>query len=66
MNGVFAAALPATTNRADVGAAYPFFGPYHGFDVTLAAPTGSVQVCVYAINSGPGWGNPQIGCKTIN
>jgi hypothetical protein len=66
MNGVFAAALPATTNRADVGAAYPFFGPYHGFDVTLAAPTGSVQVCVYAINSGAGWGNPQVGCKTIN
>jgi hypothetical protein len=66
VNGAFAAALPATTNRPDVASAYPLFGPHHGFDVTLAAPNGAVQVCVYAINWGPGWGNPQVGCKTVN
>ena len=61
-----AGTAPATVNRSDLGAAYPIFGPYHGFDVTLAAPSGPTQVCVYAINWGPGWGNPQLGCKTVN
>jgi hypothetical protein len=65
LNGIFAAAVPATVNRPDVGAGFPLFGPHHGFDVTLAAPNGPVQVCVYAINSGPGWGNPLIGCRTV-
>jgi hypothetical protein len=66
LNGAFAASLPAAANRPDVGAAFPFFGPSHGYDVTLAAPAGSVEVCVYAINWGPGWGNPRLGCKTVN
>jgi hypothetical protein len=65
LNGAFAAALSATVNRPDLGAAFPIFGPYHGFDLTLAAPSGPTQVCVYAINWGPGWGNPQLGCKTV-
>jgi hypothetical protein len=65
LNGAFAAAVPATVNRPDVGAAFPIFGPHHGFDVTLAAPPGPVQVCVYAINWGAGWGNPLIGCKSV-
>jgi len=65
LNGTFAAALSATVNRPDVGAAFPVFGPHHGFDVTLAAPSGTVQACVYAINWGPGWGNPLIGCRTV-
>jgi hypothetical protein len=65
LNGAFAVALPATVSRPDVGAAFPIFGPYHGFDVIVAAPAGPVQACVYAINWGPGWGNPLIGCRTV-
>ena len=65
VNGAFAVAVPATLNRPDLGAAFPIFGPYHGFDVTVAAPSGPTQVCAYAINWGPGWGNPQLGCKTV-
>lgn len=64
-NGSFVGALPATVSRPDVGAAYPFFGPYHGYDLTLAAPGGPVLVCVFAINWGPGWGNPPVGCRTV-
>jgi hypothetical protein len=65
VNGVFAAALSADGNRPDLAAVFPLFGPYHGFDVTVAAPADATQVCVYGINWGPGWGNPQIGCKVI-
>jgi hypothetical protein len=65
VNGVFAAALSADGNRPDLAAVFPVFGPYHGFDVTVAAPADATQVCVYGINWGPGWGNPQIGCKVI-
>ena len=65
LNGAFAGALSANTNRPDVGAAFPLFGAHHGFDVTLAAPSVPLQACVYAINWGPGWGNPLLGCRTV-
>jgi hypothetical protein len=65
VNGAFAAAVPATVNRPDVGAVFPIFGPHHGFDVTVAAPPGPVQVCVFAINWGPGWTNPLLGCRAV-
>lgn len=59
------AAFAAGLVRGDVGAAYPVFGPAHGFDVTIAAAPGPHQVCVYAINTGPGASNPTIGCTTV-
>jgi hypothetical protein len=64
VNGAFVVALPAAGSRPDVGAAYPQLGPNHGFDLTVAAGP-SAQICVFAINQGPGWGNPPIGCRTV-
>jgi hypothetical protein len=64
LNGAFAASLPAGGSRPDVGAAFPLFGPSHGYDALLATGTGPVEACVYAINWGPGWGNPLLGCRT--
>jgi len=65
VNGAFAVGLSAMTTRPDVGAAFPIYGPYHGFDLMVAAPPTPTQVCVYAINWGPGWGNPSLGCKVV-
>jgi hypothetical protein len=64
-NGTFIGAAQAAVRRADVGAAYPSYGPDHGFNATMASPGGLVQVCVYAINVGSGSFNPLLGCRMV-
>ena len=56
---------PAVANldRPDVALAYPASGSKHGFDVKVPAVAGSTNVCIYAINSGPGT-NVLLGCAT--
>lgn len=59
-------AVPAGGNRPDVGAAYPAAGPAHGYDVVVPdVPSGRHDVCVWAINIGPGR-NTLIGCAPVN
>lgn len=56
---------PATQARPDIAAAYPGWGPAHGFSATLpVARGGTHQVCSYAINIGAG-GNIALGCRTV-
>jgi len=57
-------AVTADRPRADVGRAYPSQGPGHGFSVTIPATAGQHQVCVYAINVGPG-DNRLMECRTV-
>ncbi|WIB25327.1 hypothetical protein [Curtobacterium sp. MCSS17_015] len=57
--------IPASTVRPDIGSAYPAFGSKHGYETTLSAKSGKHQVCVYAINTGAGSGNPTLGCRTV-
>ena len=46
---------PANVSRADVGAAYPLWGPNHGFVVTVPfTAAGAQQVCLWGYNAGPG------------
>jgi hypothetical protein len=54
----------ANLDRPDIAAAFPGYGSAHGFDIHLAAPPGTHQVCVYAINTGPGSVNPLLSCRT--
>ncbi len=56
--------ITANVDRPDVSAAFTFAGPKHGFDVTLPI-TGGGNVCIYAINIGPGVRNPSLGCRTV-
>jgi hypothetical protein len=57
---------PANIARADVASAFPGYGPNHGFNQTLGAmPSGSLDVCVYAINAGAG-AHTLFGCATIS
>jgi hypothetical protein len=63
LNGGMLARLTAAGNRPDVAAAYPAWGPLHGYDVSIPTPRGTV--CVYAINVGPGTSNPLLGCRSV-
>jgi len=64
-NGIFQTAVTANSYRPDVGAAYPGYGNYHGFDLYLRPEVeGDVNICVYGINVGSGTNNTQLGCMT--
>lgn len=53
----------ANDDRADIDAAFPGYGPRHGFRRTLTAAPGSHRVCVTAVNVGPG-SHTSLGCST--
>ena len=57
-----AGAASAYLNRPDIGAAYPAYGPNHGYDTTVFAGAGEHTVCVVAVNTGPPGFNSQLGC----
>ncbi len=58
-------AITAADARADIGAAFPLYGPGHGFDAGITTSPGIHQVCAYGINThGPG-GNVTLGCRTV-
>jgi hypothetical protein len=63
VDGRLAAVTRADRNRPDIAASFPAYGPTHGFDVTVAVPRGTHQVCAYAINQAAGSTNPSLGCK---
>lgn len=65
IDGRFAGAIPANQPRPDVAAYYPGVGSAHGFDGTLVALPGRRSVCVYSLNTGPGYTNPLEGCRTV-
>ena len=56
----------AALERPDVAAAYPGLGSKHGYDVSVPVNAiGSNNVCIYAINQGPG-ANVLLGCRSVN
>ena len=65
VDGRFAAAVGANRNRGDIAAAFPGYGPAHGYESIVPAGEGVHQVCAYAINLGPAGGHPIIGCSTV-
>jgi len=62
--GSAGAEYQANKSRPDVGAAYTGFGNNHGYSESIAASPGTHNVCVYAINTGPGPHAP-LGCGTV-
>jgi hypothetical protein len=55
----------AALRRDDVGAVLPAYGPDHGFAVTVPAPRGTQQVCVYAINNLATGAHTLLGCRIV-
>jgi hypothetical protein len=67
VDGAFAGSFSANQSRPDVGAAFPGYGNNHGLDALVPNLTNARHtVCVFAINVGGGWGNPWLGCKSVN
>jgi hypothetical protein len=65
VDGRATTALTAGSTRADVGRAFPWAGPLHGFSTRLTLAPGRHTICVYGINAGNGAGNPSLGCKAV-
>jgi len=65
VNGSFAGTAGAGLPRPDVAAVFPAYGPNHGFDTTLSVSGLPADVCVFALNAGPGTANTLLGCRRI-
>ena len=62
--GAAGSPFSADQARGDIAAAFPGYGPAHGFTVQRTVPPGGAQVCVYAINDGKG-NNTTLGCSFV-
>ena len=65
VNGTFGGFGYAGSPRPDVGAAFPAFGPNHGFDIRVAIPAGTSSLCVYAIDTTNSDLNRPLGCRNV-
>lgn len=65
VDGQFAGAATAGLGRGDIGAAYPNYGPNHGFSFAVPAGPGNHTVCVYALDQVAPGGNILLGCYGI-
>jgi hypothetical protein len=65
IDGTLAVVGTANQSRPDVAAAFPLYGPNHGFSVSTPITRGRHEVCVFAINQGPGTDNPLLACRTV-
>ena len=55
----------ANWERADIAAAYPGAGPYHGFAFPVPARSGHQTVCVDALGVGAGARTTSLGCTSV-
>lgn len=65
VDGAIAGATTASTPRPDVAAAFAWYGPNHGYDLTVAVGPGSHRVCAYGINTAGGTSNPLLACRSV-
>jgi hypothetical protein len=65
VDGTLRAFLPADRVRPDVGAAFPLYGPNHGFSVTVPVSPGPHRVCVALSNTGAGV-DVLLGCTLVS
>lgn len=64
VDGVWIETITAGGSRPDVEAAHPGWGPDHGFDKVAWAPGGVHNVCLVALNLGPGT-DTVLGCRWL-
>jgi hypothetical protein len=57
-------ATTASLRRDDIAAAFPGFGAAHGFEWTGPVAHGTHELCLYAINIGPGQ-HASLGCRSF-
>lgn len=64
VDGSGLARLTANGNRPDIAGAFPGYGAAHGFAAHFPMNAGSHNICVFAINVGPG-SNQLLSCTTL-
>jgi hypothetical protein len=64
VDGRVKAGWTGTVARPDVARTYPTIGPRPGFRGSLTVAPGRHDVCVYAINVGPG-SSRRLGCRSV-
>jgi hypothetical protein len=64
VDGRNATTVTASVPRGDVAAAYPSYGPNHGYDVTVPASPIAHQVCVTAVHVGNG--TDATSCRSVD
>lgn len=64
VDGGFVSSFRAASPRSDLAGSFPGSGIEHGYSADLAVGGGNHNVCLYAINVGPG-GNTHIACRQI-
>jgi hypothetical protein len=55
----------ADQSRPDVANAYGGYDSDHGYVTTIPAEPGQHRICTFAITTGGGAWNPQLGCKDV-
>ena len=65
IDGRFSIAIPGNQQRFDVERTFAGVGPAHGFNSAVVASPGTHTACVYAVNTGLGYTNPLLGCRTL-
>ena len=65
VDGSTIAGVTADQPRPDVAAGYRGHGADHGFELTVPASPGRHQVCVTALNAGPGSVDRVLGCVDV-
>jgi hypothetical protein len=66
VNGRFSGVTDTGVPRTDVARVHPGFGTTPGFSIDVAATVGRNDVCVFAINAGPGTANTLLGCRIVD
>lgn len=64
MDGAFAAGVLANATSSELGI-FGAFGTNHGYSFTLPADNGTHRVCIYALNTGSGTANTELGCRDV-
>lgn len=65
VDGRWSGQARASSGRGDVGQAFPRYGANHGYLKFVPVSNGPHSVCVYAINTANGAGNPRLGCTMV-
>ncbi len=66
VDGAIKAAVWADQPRGDIANAFPGAGPNHGWTAVIpSSPSGSHQVCAWAINILGGSSNTKLPCRTV-
>lgn len=68
VDGRLVAIRQAGLHRGDIAAAFPGYGPEHGFNERIPVPAGmgTRQVCLYAIDAPTRSNNPLVSCRSVN